>query len=209
MRLASVRALASRKTPNCNAFCSAAARHLQRIQCEQMQRESSRAGLRNSISDRRFEHIEVDVAKCTELDAIPRYAHLAKCPAIGLSQVCLVIEPHDVNGDPGCVGTQANLIELSASPIGVGDGQESIPDVRVGDHSTALVLAVQEPQPTVRHNSQHHTVQRLHVIALALRLSGQVVADLRVHVHVSLRSCSYVQRTWATYRQSSPAKAHT
>src|SRR4029079_18368785 len=128
-----------------------------------------------------FQHLDVDVAKCTELDAVPCHTRLPEYPAIGLSQVCFVTEPHDVNGDPSGVGTQANLIELPGSPIGVGDGQESIPDVRVGDYSTVLVCTVQEPQPTVGHHPQHHTVQRLHVTALALRLSGQIVADLRVH----------------------------
>src|SRR6185437_8033024 len=150
--------------------------------------EASRAGLRNPVADRRFEHGEVDVAKCAELDAVPRHTRLADVIAVGPGQIRLVIEPHDVDGDSAGVGTQANLIELSRSPIGVGYGPESIPDVRVGNRFAALVLAIQKPQPAVGHQLQYHAVQRLHVTALRLRLSGKVVADLRLYVHVSLPS---------------------
>lgn len=87
---------------------------------------SSRTGLRNPVSDRRFEHGEVDVAKRAELDAVSRHTRLAEFSAVGLSQVCLVTQPRDVDGDAGRVGAQADLIELAGSPIGVAYGQESI-----------------------------------------------------------------------------------
>src|SRR6185312_9830618 len=149
---------------------------------------SSRAGLRNPVADRRFEHGQVDVAKCAELDAVPRHTRLADVTTVGPGQIRLVVESHDVHRDSARVGAQADLIELSGSPIGVGDGPESIPDVRVGDRLTALVLAIQKPQPAVGHQLQYHAVQRLHVTALGLRLSGKVVLDLCLYVHASLLS---------------------
>src|SRR6185312_13528868 len=126
------------------------------------------------------------VAKCAELDAVPRHTRLADVTAGGPGRRRLVIEPDDVDGDSARIGAQANLIELPGSAIGVGDGPEPIPDVRVGNRFAALVLTVQEPQPAVGHQLQYHAVQRLHVGALRLRLSGKVVFDLRRYVHVSL-----------------------
>src|SRR5205085_12422452 len=64
---------------------------------------SSRAASRDAVSDRRFEHVEVDVAKGAELDAVARHTRLAEFRAIGLGEVCLVVESHDVHGDPGGV----------------------------------------------------------------------------------------------------------
>src|SRR6185312_14972308 len=71
-----------------------------------------RAGLRNPVPDRRFEHGQVDVAKCAELDAVPRHTRLADVTAVGPGQMRLVIEAHDVDGDSARIGAQANLIEL-------------------------------------------------------------------------------------------------
>ena len=70
---------------------------------------------------------KVDFYCRTEPAQAPMYADLAELTAIGLSQVCLVIEPHDVDRDSGGVGAQSNLIELSGSSIGVGYGTQSIP----------------------------------------------------------------------------------
>lgn len=52
-----------------------------------MAHPSSRAGPRNPVSDRRFEHGEVDIAKRAELDAVSRHTCLPEVTAVGLRQV--------------------------------------------------------------------------------------------------------------------------
>jgi hypothetical protein len=84
------------------------------------------------------------------------------------------------------VCAHANLIERFRTAIGVLLRLQSITDVRVRDRSTAVVLAIQEPQPAVWHQPLDDAVQSLHVAALALWLSGNVVGDRLVHAHIAL-----------------------
>src|ERR1044072_6279558 len=79
---------------------------------------SSRAGSGNPVADRGLEYAEGDDAKSAELDAVAGHPGLAEFLAIGLRQVRLVVEPHDVDRDPGRVATQTDLIELAGAPIG-------------------------------------------------------------------------------------------
>jgi hypothetical protein len=59
----------------------------------------------------------------------------------------------------------------------------------IPNRSTALVLAIQEPQPTGWHQPLDDAVQGLHVTALAFWLSGNVVGDLL---------CTVISRSFAS-----------
>jgi hypothetical protein len=107
-------------------------------------------------------------------------------PPKGLGQVLLVINPHDVDRNARCVGTDAYSIELSGFSIGIVHGLGAISDVWVGNNLSFFIFSIQEPQLARWHPCQQGVVQLLHLAAFWFRLRSNVLLDLLPHRHIGL-----------------------
>ncbi len=97
---------------------------------------------------------------------------------------------------------ESDLIELARAAAGVCHRLHAVADVRVRHDLALLVLAVEEPQASAGHETQDGLVERLHVLALLLRLRGDVGGDLLLDGHApSMRHDSFA-------RQQSGSRTH-
>ena|ERR1051325_9123384 len=140
--------------------------------------------LPSSVSYRRFKYSNVYVFERFELNAIPRHARPAYLFAIRFCQVRLILDTKDVDRDSSFVCTDTNLIKVSVSSISIFHDLKSIADIRIRDGFIVTVFAIQEPQFTIRHYIQNDAVQLLHVAAFWLRLTGNILFDLSLDVHI-------------------------
>lgn len=90
-----------------------------------------RIAIFDSKSDRLLKHVEVDVFESPKFDAIPRDAGLADGIAERFREVGLVFDSHDVNRDPGLIGAQTDLKEVTTGSVGVLNRIEPVSDHRV------------------------------------------------------------------------------
>src|SRR6516162_3444580 len=129
--------------------------------------------------------IDVDDCEVSELDAIARDAGRADRGAIGARQVGLVAEAKHVDRNAGRVGAQADAVKLSRRPIGVGDGEGAVANVRVGHNLAVRVRASGEPQPASGKFRKDVCVQPPEVSLLGLGLTGEVRLDLLRYIHLA------------------------
>lgn len=137
--------------------------------------------LLHSIPHRRLQHVHINIRERFELDAIAGHARLAEFLSVGLGEIGLVVQPDDIDRDPGRVRADADLIEVAR--LALLHRLQAVSDVGVGDGFAVCVLAVQEPQLASRHRAEDAGVQRAHVAALGLGLRGEIALDLPLDGH--------------------------
>jgi len=137
----------------------------------------------NPVTYGSFKDTGVDVLQGPEPDAIPGYARFAQIRTICLSQVILIRDTKDIDGDPGLVGAQPDLKKLPGFSTGIFYRVTTVSDCRVADGFIFAVLAIVEPQPATWYCLQNKPVQRQHLTAFGFRLTGQVLVDLFLYVH--------------------------
>ena len=98
-------------------------------------------------------------------------------------KVGFVINPHDVNGNPGSVPAQSYPVKIPCASVGIAHGLEPITDVRIGNHFSLLVFTIQEPQPALRKKLKDAFVKLQHILTLGIRLSVNVFPDLFFYSH--------------------------
>src|SRR5215472_7118401 len=130
---------------------------------------------------------DIDVYDCEmpELDAIARNTGLADRAAIGARQVGLVVEAKHIDRNASRGGAQANAIELSRRPIGVGDGVGAVATVRVGHNLAVRVRSIGEPQPASGKSRKDVCVQPSEVGLLGPGLTGEVRLDSLKYIHLA------------------------
>src|SRR5215831_3175630 len=149
--------------------------------------------------------IDVYDCKASELDAIARNTGLADRAAISARQVGLVVEAKHIDRNAGRVGAQANAIKLSRRPIGVGDGEGAVANVRVGHNLAVRVRAIGEPQPASGKFRKDVCVQPPEVSLLGLGLTGEVRLDLLRYIHLAPHASNELSRAGSDGRRPSIA----
>src|ERR1700744_6459334 len=93
-------------------------------------RRARRPG-RHGVRDELLEHAEIHVLHGFEPDAISGDPGLPEPRSIGLGQVVLVLEAHDVDRYSGRIGAEADLVESSRLPGGIAERFRPIANIRI------------------------------------------------------------------------------
>ena len=125
--------------------------------------ERSGARLFDAILDRRLENVQVNVLQRLELDAVSGDMRVADGMCVLLIQIMLVVDAHDVDGQPGRVRADPDLVELPGLSVGVFLAQCPKTDVGIGYNLSAFVGPIEKPEPATGIHFQDGAVKFPHV----------------------------------------------
>ena len=100
-------------------------------------------------ANRLFQYVQIDVADRFELDAITGHAGLADRLSVSLREMPFICNAEQVNRNPCLVATDPDPEPFPRLAIRITQYLRAVPDGRIGDDFTLLVLSVVIPQLAV------------------------------------------------------------